>query len=154
MSSSHGSPLLNALKRGKGWRRIGAVSSVVWLLFASALVVVDRVDNTTVFITDRTVRGMVDHGRVTFTFWHRTLLIDRAILLQEKLNKDILEAGFQQWEASAEYVDAISNAEEKWTLRIGPGLLITLGPIAAVWLLAYVLFYAGRWVIRGFTDSG
>ena len=120
-------PLVVALTRGKGWRRLGAVFSVGWILWAVGFVAEER-------LSDPPYRY--------HAFWTVEIVRDSLGIPFDR----IINAA-----AVRRYIRANPD-QAGWNLKLGPVVLLTLAPIAVGWLLAYGFAFTARWVVAGFTS--
>ena len=126
--------LLSALKRGRGWRRLGVVLSVAWLVFVVAMVVTARL-STPGHWEEMALAGAEPLSKpIPYrAFWYRAMRTDSAFwerhgqFLQEQINRTL--DGEENVPTSFEL--AVPSAEKDWTLRWDGVLGFALGPVAA-----------------------
>ena len=123
------STLINALKSGRGWRRLGVVISVIWITVVASLVVFERVDTT-----------------ASPDFWN---------IKTQRLLPDSVRQRLDSLSILERFIDpAWSEApvSREWSLRGGKVLWEAFGKVAVGWLVAVVLIFTARWVAMGFSD--
>ncbi len=127
--------LVVALKRGKGWRRLGTVCSVGWILGAVGWVAVERLGTPPYRYHE---------------FWTVEVVLDSAQQRAE-LENPFVRLLPRSAAEDRRYIRANPEVETAWNLKLGLVVQLTLAPVAVGWLLACVLVFTARWVIAGFT---
>jgi len=108
-----------------GWKRIGIVASIAWIVGAGAYTYNSESDRASDFIAEAHVRCDSD--------------------LQAWKDEQAREAAFQRCNKEAE--DSLASAIDNARLE---AVLVALVPVPLGWGFAYLVFFLVRWVKRGF----
>ncbi|AMO23986.1 hypothetical protein GCM10027034_19070 [Ramlibacter solisilvae] len=135
------------MHRLNGWQRIGIVLSVAWAVFLAGVTVVDL--NSTFNEELERWKGCPRLGPHHFATWEDAKT-GKPITLHEDGEKRVSCFVVQQRAAALLRDAGAGLIEPRMTVMSSQLAFAVLVPVAAVWLLVYLVVELTRWVLDGF----